>query len=71
MSKYSRGFEVLDVVLQYLLDYVAEKWNLYTYNTWTAGRVALATPSGAHSCVLWSTKNTYEPIRWSRVLKET
>ena len=67
--KYKQGFLVLDVLLQWLMDYNAKKWHKYTYKTWTIGRVALATPDGAKACVLWTeATKIVQPIQWSRVL---
>ena len=62
---------MLDVLLQWLMDYNAKNWQKLTYRTWTIGRVALATPHGARACVLWTKATSiFQPIQWSRVLKE-
>jgi len=69
INQYKRGDEVLQVMLDWLMEYNILKWNQYPYNKWTVGRVALATPHGARSCVEWSMTNNCRPIRWSRVYK--
>ena len=62
---------MLDVLLQWLMDYNAKKWQKFTYKTWTIGRVALATPHGARACVCWTeATRIFQPIQWSRVVKD-
>jgi len=52
------------------MDFNKMKWNEYTSKTWTLGRVALATPHGARSTVLWAESLDFKPMQWSRVFDE-
>jgi len=62
---------VLDVVLQYLMEYNDHSWNKCIYNTWTIGRLDLATTRSVRSCALWSRNRAYRPMQWQRVLDES
>lgn len=50
-NNYKRGDEVIQVMLEWLMEYNAENWNKYTFKVLTIGMVALATPHGEKSCV--------------------
>lgn len=64
MQKYTRGYEVLQIMLDWLMEYNIRKWDKFIYKAWTIGRVALATPHGAKDYMLWSSNKNFCPIRW-------
>lgn len=69
-NTYKLGDEVLGVMLEWLLEHHAVNVRNVSSKSWTVGRVALATPGGAKTCVQWSCNAPFRPIRWSRVSKE-